>query len=246
RVLRNGALSSPVLLDNQSVFKGYPAAPEQTPSTWSQVPCAFGFTTDAGTGGQAKAVLWKGSSSASGGTLLLSDAFNRTGTSLGGSWGTYGLWRTDGRAYTDSTGADLAFTSGASCADCRVEANLIGFGVQEVGVVARAQAASPKDRYDVILRPDGHLQIRRVISGTVTVLAEGPSGIADLGNWANLQLTVQGTAPVHLVASVNGVQKLSASDSSPGPLAQAGHGGMWTDHAGVVFDDFALWALGAQ
>src|SRR4029079_16398545 len=47
RAIRNGALTDPVLLDGQGGFKSYPAALEQTPSSWVQAPCAFGFTTDA-------------------------------------------------------------------------------------------------------------------------------------------------------------------------------------------------------
>jgi hypothetical protein len=73
-----------------------------------------------------------------------------------------------------------------------------------------------------------------------TVLAQGPSGVTALDQLATVSLAASGASPVSLVASVNGVVRLSASDSSASALTGAGWAGLWTSNAGVVFDDFSL------
>ena len=49
-----------------------------------------------------------------------------------------------------------------------------------------------------------------------------------------------------LVASVNGAAKITASDSSASAIAGAGTAGMWTDLAGVIFDDFTVTTAGSR
>jgi len=101
------------------------------------------------------------------------------------------------------------------------------------------------DRYDVALLANGTLQIRRHNGTTITVLGSAPSGIADLTTWATISLSATGANPVRLVASVNGAAKITASDSSASAIAGAGTAGMWTDLAGVIFDDFTVTTAGS-
>src|SRR5207244_6266698 len=93
---------------------------------------------------------------------------------------------------------------------------------------------------------NGTLQIRRHNGGSITVLASAPSGIADLSNWATIALSATGANPVQLVASVNGAAKIFATDASASAIAGAGTAGMWTDVAGVFFDDFTVTTNGAS
>ena len=51
RVLERGTLGSSLLLDGSSGFKGYPAAVESLPDTVPQIPCFYGKTPNASTGG---------------------------------------------------------------------------------------------------------------------------------------------------------------------------------------------------
>ena len=51
RVLANGSLGNPVLLDGSGGFQGYPAAVETLPNTVPQVPCFYGKTPDANSSG---------------------------------------------------------------------------------------------------------------------------------------------------------------------------------------------------
>jgi len=51
RLLENGALGSPELLDGTGGFKGYPASVETLPETVPRVPCLYGSTPDASSGG---------------------------------------------------------------------------------------------------------------------------------------------------------------------------------------------------
>src|SRR5438105_5247289 len=96
------------------------------------------------------------------------------------------------------------------------------------------------DRYDVALLANGRLQIRRHNGGTVTVLADVLSGIADLGNWSTIALSATGGGPVQLVAFVNGAARVSAMDTSSAAITAPGTAGMWTDLSGVLFDDFIV------
>src|SRR5207302_6255652 len=100
--------------------------------------------------------------------------------------------------------------------------------------------SATNDRYDLALLTSGHLQIRRHNGSTTTVLGDVASGIADLSNWATISLGATGAGPVQLVASVNGVPKLSVTDSSASAIVAAGTAGLSTSVAGISFDDFSV------
>ena len=158
---------------------------------------------------------------------------------LGPNWDVSGLWYVNARrAISDLDGTDQALENKVSCADCRVEARVVGFGVPEVALSLRA--ATARDRYDLVLLGSGVLRIRRVRAGVATTLAEGPSGIASLSDWATLSLQATGAAAVQLVASVNGIAKVTATDASASRLPSSGSAGLWTLNAGVAFASFQL------
>lgn len=117
---------------------------------------------------------------------------------------------------------------------------MLGFGVPHIAIFLRATSLSGGDRYQLDLLGSGHLQIQRVRAGVTTVLADVPSGLASLSSPARFSLTASGSGPVTLVASVNGVQKVSATDSSGSAITASGYAGLYSTHAGVVWDDFAL------
>src|SRR5206468_10121870 len=58
--------------------------------------------------------------------------------------------------------------------------------------------------------------------------------------WSTIALSASGSGPVQLVASVNGVQKLSVTDSSASAITGPGTAGLWTSVAGIWFDDFQV------
>ena len=178
-------------------------------------------------------------------TVLFSDNFNRSdGSGLGPNWTVLaGSWLTDTRANADRDALDRAVVRGIACADCRIDARLVGFGSPENGFTLRETPSG--DRYELVLLSNGHVQIRRWRSGSLTVLDDAPSGIADLGNWATFAFTAQGAGPVSLTASVNGSPKLAVTDASALALTTAGTAGLTSQSAGVWFDDFTLTALAA-
>jgi hypothetical protein len=88
---------------------------------------------------------------------------------------------------------------------------------------------------------NGALQIRRVRGGVTTVLGQIASGI--FSTFAKYSFSVQGTGPVTLTASINGVLKLSVEDSSAQRIAGAGQPGLFANIAGVPFDDLVVTAL---
>jgi hypothetical protein len=57
RVLEGGTLGNPRLLDGSGGFKGYPAAVESLPNTVPEVPCVYGKTPNASTGGSVALVF---------------------------------------------------------------------------------------------------------------------------------------------------------------------------------------------
>lgn len=250
RVLRGGAFGSPQVLDGSSTFKGYPAAAERLPDARSGVPCVFGNTPDASTSGYLSRVFGSPGSRQPppsgepppGGTVLFADDFTRTGQSLGADWTqASGLWLTQGRAVSDRDGGDLAIERAATCADCRVEARVVGFGVPETAIFLRASGGAAESRYELVLRGNGRLQLRRWRSGRVAVLGEVGAGVP-LDEYATLSLSAAGSGPVTLVAAVNGQAVLVATDSGGDALTGAGAAGLWTTNAGVVFDSFRLQA----
>ena len=173
------------------------------------------------------------------GDVLLQDDFARTERSLGEAWQPLsGAWLTDGRGISDRDGGNLASTR-VTCFDCRVEARVVGFGVRETALFLRGQGAGAQDRYEVVLRSNGAVQIRRWSGGSLATLAESASGI-DVRDYATLSLQATGRSPVQLTAYVNGRALLTATDTGALALGQGGSAGLWTTHAGVVFDDFKL------
>ena len=174
-------------------------------------------------------------------TVIFSDNFNRT-SGLGSNWRVVsGSWHTSAttpRAESDLDGSDQAVVQNLSCADCTVSAQVINFSAGVAELDLRQQSSN--DRYDVALLANGTLQVRRHNGATVTVLGQAPSGIADLGWWATIGLSVTGSNPVKLVGSANGVAKVIVNDSSASAITAAGAAGMWTDLAGIWFRDFTL------
>jgi hypothetical protein len=123
-----------------------------------------------------------------------------------------------------------------------VQARVVNFAAGVAALDLRESASG--DRYDVALLANGQLQIRRHDGRATAVLAQGASGIADLGNWATIGLSASGAGPVQLAASVNGTVKLTATDASGSAIAVAGTAGMTTNLAGIWFDDFLVTGLG--
>src|SRR5437762_2615509 len=173
--------------------------------------------------------------------VLFSDGFNRA-TGLGSNWRVVsGSWHTSAttpRAESDLDGSDQAVVQNLSCADCSVSAQVINFAAGVAELDLRQQSSN--NRYDVALLANGTLQVRRHNGATVTVLGQAPSGIADLGWWATIGLSVTGSNPVKLVGSANGIAKVIVNDSSASAVTAAGTAGMWTDLAGIWFRDFTV------
>jgi len=167
------------------------------------------------------------------------DDFNRYATDLGPAWSVNrGAWIDDGRANADLPGVDQAAVLGLKCADCTVRSRVIAFGMATAALDLRE--SSGNDRYDVVLLANGRIQIRRHNGIATTVLGEAASGIADLTDWATLSLSVASAGPVQLVASVNGVVRLSVSDNSSSAIVAAGTAGMTTDRSGTKYLDFTV------
>ncbi|HEX5747619.1 MAG TPA: hypothetical protein VFZ09_15335 [Archangium sp.] len=135
----------------------------------------------------------------------------------------------------------LALALPSRCADCQVQARLQAFGVDEAGLVVRAEGDA---RYALVLLPRGRIQLRRYRGGGFTVLGEAASGQASPRDAATLSLSVWGAGPVRLSASVDGQVRLSVTDADPAALTGEGDAGLATPIAGVWFDDFLVRALG--
>ncbi|HEY2745837.1 MAG TPA: hypothetical protein VGL86_14475, partial [Polyangia bacterium] len=184
RVLHAGTLGAPTVLDSSGGFKGYPAAIDVLPTTTTDVHSFFGDTPDADSGGEATlyTIGWTPSSpppadmatapppDLAGGAapaLLFSDDFARNiapNGGLGANWTVAaGDWYVDGRADSDLDGTNLVAENVAACRDCAVQASVVTFGT-EGGVYLRAPSPSSSDRYDFVLLPNGHVQLRRVRS----------------------------------------------------------------------------------
>ncbi|HEY1485858.1 MAG TPA: hypothetical protein VGF84_07125, partial [Micromonosporaceae bacterium] len=177
---------------------------------------------------------------------LFSDTFARTvPAGLGPAWQIdSGSWFVDNRADSARTTADQASVVGLSCADCTVQVALVNFKDANAILDLRQQATG--DRYDLLLLPTGHLQIRRHNGATTTVLGDVASGIADLTSFSTLSLAASGSAPVHLVAAVAGTAKLSVDDASASAIIAAGTAGIATNVAGVFFKDFVVTGTGSS
>ncbi len=175
--------------------------------------------------------------------VLFTDDFNRTLSSgLGPKWSILsGAWRDDNRANSDLDTLDRAAAAGAACADCRIDAKMVNFGGGESMLELRV---SGNDRYALALTAGGALEIRRYRAGVETVLGSVGSGIADLTEWHSFAFAVQGSSALTLTASVDGVPKISATDSSASALTFAGASGIAATVSGILFDDFTLTGSG--
>jgi hypothetical protein len=254
RVLKSGTLSAPVVLDSRSTFKGYLNAVDVLPSGSREVPCFFGDARDANSRGSVYRVGLSISGSSSEpppstppatGARIFGDEFSRrVSRGLGGSWSVDGLWYVDGtRAVSDLDGQDLALASGSRCGDCRVEVRLQHFSEAEAGIAVRAQGSA---RYTLVSMANGRIQVRREASGRVTVLGEARSGLSSAQDPMTLTLSVRGSGPVELIASVDGQVRLSVVDTSNSAIREPGLAGLITPIAGVWFDDFQVRTLGAS
>ncbi|MGZ6141709.1 MAG: hypothetical protein ACXWLM_00130, partial [Myxococcales bacterium] len=201
-------------------------------------------TPDAGTPDAGAPDAGTADGGTDGGTVISStlfvDNFNRTVSSgLGSAWQVKaGYWLDDGqRAVSGLNATDQVAVVGLSCGDCSVQASVINFAAAPAALEVRESASNS---YAVALLANGHLQIQRRIGSTTTVLGDVASGIADLGWWATIALKVTGAGPVQLVASVDGAQKLSITDSSASAIVAPGTAGLWTTMAGIWFDDFTV------
>ncbi|MFL5319320.1 MAG: hypothetical protein ACJ790_06655 [Myxococcaceae bacterium] len=176
------------------------------------------------------------------GGVLFSDSFNRANGGLGPNWTVaQGLFVINAnRAASDLDGADLALENPASCRDCRVQSRAVGFGVPQTSLALRAQGSPNFDRYELTLTGTGNVQVRRIRGGVATILGTAASGIADLTNFATLSLTATGAGPVTLTARVNGVTRLTVTDTSTSAIVTTGRAGLATNRAGVAWDDFQL------
>jgi hypothetical protein len=139
-------------------------------------------------------------------------------------------------------GDDLALALPSRCGDCQVQAWLQAFTVDEAGVVLRAQGDA---HYALVFLPDGRIQIRRYRDGRFTVLGEARSGQASAWDATTLSLSVWGSGPVWLSASVDGQVRLTVTDSDAAAITGAGLAGLATPIAGVWFDDFQVRTLSA-
>jgi hypothetical protein len=174
--------------------------------------------------------------------VLFADDFNRTDvTGLGPSWTiASGAFITDSRANADRTTLDRAYVAGVQCADCRIDARLVGFGTELAVTLRGSPAGTSGDRYDAAITSSGRLRIRRWRAGSATILGDVASGIPDLRNWATISFTVTGTSPVVLTAGIDGQTKLTVTDGSSAAIATPGYAGFTATASGVWFDDFKL------
>ncbi len=195
--------------------------------------------TDAGTPPPVDAGLPSPPDAGTGSGLLFSDDFERTG-GLGSAWLVdRGTWSTDGRARSTRTGTNAIRVAPVQCADCLWEATL-ETGGRDASIFLRAPASRPSDGYELLLRGSGEIQLRSWVSGSMRILAR-LSGAANTSRAVRLGLEVTGNGPVALTAFVDGVMKLTATDTSSG-LPNAGFAGMWTGDTNVTFDAVRLWS----
>ena len=197
-------------------------------------------TPDAGTpdAGAPDAGTTDGGTTTTTGTIFFDD-FNRSLTDgLGANWTVpAGRWLDDNRANSDLNGLDRATVNGVSCADCRADVKMANFAGGESMIEMRVSGGN---RYVLALMANGNLQIRRYAGSTVTVLGTVASGIADLGSYSTVSLSVQGAFPVTLTGLVNGAPKVSATDSSAAAYTGSGGVGIAATWAGIIFDDFTV------
>lgn len=181
------------------------------------------------------------------GPLIFSDSFQRASAStLGADWtvvsGEYLLMKN--HAESNGAASNLALENPASCLDCAVSAKVVVDSSSGVGLAARVQAAAPYDRYELILNPNGLLEIRRWRAGNVATIGSVASGRRP-SQRTTLRLEVTGSARITLTGYVNDVPTLSVTDTSASALSDAGRGGIWALGPGATVDDFQLFDLSA-
>ncbi len=158
------------------------------------------------------------------------------GTS-GGSWS---VVSDGGYVYKQSSTSATthAYNGTSSWANYAVQARAKALGFngsgRYLGLMARYQSSS--NYYFLTLSNSNQLEIRKKISGSVTVLASKTYPVTT-GTWYNLKLVVNGSS---LQAYVNDVLELAASDSS---LA-TGRIGFTTYNTSAEFDDCIIDDLG--
>jgi hypothetical protein len=118
-----------------------------------------------------------------------------------------------------------------------VEARVQHFAGGDAAVVLRAQGDA---RYSHVFLRNGRLQVRREVSGRITVLGEASSGLSSAREPVTLSLFARGQGPVELIASVDGQVRLTVVDSSSSALREPGLAGLVTPRAGVWFDTFQV------
>jgi hypothetical protein len=103
------------------------------------------------------------------------------------------------------------------------------------GVVVRASGGS---FYLARILTSGAIEIDRVNGTTITRLATASTPVA-AGSWYTVGLTVSGTGPVQLSATLNGKTLVTATDSSA-PLASGAAGLYSGTTARTQFSDFTI------
>jgi pectate lyase len=103
------------------------------------------------------------------------------------------------------------------------------------GVVVRASGSS---YYLARILTSGTVEIDRVSGSTITRLASASTAISD-GTWYTVGLTVTGTGPVQLSATLNGKTVVSATDSSS-PLSSGSAGLYGGTAARTQYSDFTI------
>lgn len=243
RLLHQGMLGDVEVLDGSAGFKGYPAAPETLPAGSSAAPCVFGVAPDQSSRGNA--VGYSVGVAASGPTTLFADDFARSVAPDGGLVSPFwsvgaGRWFVNGHAESDRDATNRVTETAASCADCRVEATIKPYGVPETSIFLRASSPDAPDRYEILYTGSRDVVVRRVAGSVAVDLGRAPSGnTGAIYDPVRLALSAAGAAPVTLTAWVNGRQVLQITDGSTDAPA-SGYAGLYTNHSGVSFDDFAL------
>jgi len=127
------------------------------------------------------------------------------------------------RGNSDLDGIDQAAVLGLSCADWQRA------GARRQLLRGDCGARHPREReqrsYDVALLANGRLQIRRKRKHHHGPRRRGERHRRSR-NWATIALNVSGAGRWQLVASVNGVPKVSVTDSSASAIVAAGTAGI--------------------
>lgn len=172
---------------------------------------------------------------------------NGTGwTTTAGTW-SVGPDATDAFKHTATGVSGLAHAGNTGWTDYSVEAGITMYEVgslQATGILARYDPGT--DRYYWLrLHTSGDVELyRRGLDNTTTLLASAPlpepmvERLATLG-WFALKLTVSGSTSVSLTGYVNGIQRVSYTDSSANRL-QSGRIGVRSYEQSFGVDDVTV------